>query len=362
MRRARVRLRDVAEAVGVHSSTVSRALDPKTRHLITPEIVGKVLRTADDLGYRPNSIAYSLRTSRSMTVGVLVPDITNVVFPPILRGIEDALVREGYVAIIVNTDTDPGRESSLIETLRARGVDGFILASAQRQDEAILNAIEDGIPIVTVNRKVDDPAVSSVTNDDEEGIRLAVAHVAGLGHEHVAHIGGPKALSTGLLRYRAFRKALPTHGLAFDKDLVAFSRAFNEEEGERACGRLLDGGKAFTALVCANDRLAIGAIERLRAHGLDCPCDVSVTGFNDMALVDRLRPPLTTIRIQHYACGVRAAAILLEQMAAPEGEIAPQHVVMPVELVVRGSTALPTAVSRLRRERSPTVARGAAKR
>lgn len=341
MQRKRVRLQDIAKAVGVHSSTVSRALDPKTRHLITPKIAGKVIQAANELGYRTNSIAYSLRTSRSMTVGVLVPDITNVVFPPILRGIEDTLLARGYVAVIANTDTLPERESTLIATFRGRGVDGLILASPEREDAAVLQTVAEGVPVVTVNRKLDDPSVSSVINDDEAGIALAVAEVAKLGHREIANIAGPKSLSTGMARFGAFKDALPRHGLVFDESLVVFARSYNEQEGEAACDRLLDGGACFTALVCANDRLAIGAIASLRARGLDCPDQVSVTGFNDMALVDRLQPPLTTVRIQQYETGVEAAKTLLDRME-PGGEGAePQHKVMPVELIVRGSTAAP---------------------
>lgn len=339
MRKGRPTLKDVAQAVGVHTSTISRALDPKRRHLITEDLVEKIVRAADELSYRPDSIASSLRTKRSMSVGVLVPDITNIIFPPILRGIEDALAERGYVAIIVNTDSDVARESSLIDILRARGVDGLILASAQRRDEAISRATADGLPIVTVNRKVDDPAVSSVVNDEERGIDLAVAHLAELGHSHIAHIAGPQELSTGLLRHEAFLKAMEAHGLRYDPGLVAFSQAINEPEGERCLRELAERGKVFTAIVSANDRLAIGAIEGLRTLGFDCPGQMSVTGYNDMPLADRMTPPLTTVRIRSYDCGRAAAEILLEQLDTPPDARQPRHVVMPVELVVRGSTA-----------------------
>lgn len=347
-KKRRVTLKDVAGAVGVHISTVSRALDPKTRHLITEEVAEKIVRTASELGYRPDSIAYSLRTRRSLTVGVLVPDITNVIFPPILRGIEDGLAERGYIAIMVNTDSDPQRETTLIETLRARGVDGLILASVQLQDPAISRAVADGIPAVTVNRKVNDPAVSSVVHDDDTGMRLAVAHMVELGHRRIAHIAGPQDLSTGLLRYRAFIKAAKEHGLDLDKDLIVFSRGFNESEGERSLRELANRGKLFSAIVCANDRLAIGAVEGLRSLGFDCPDQVSVSGYNDMALVDRIQPPLTTIRIRQYESGLAAARVLLEQFEQRPDDRRPRHIVLPVELIVRGSTA-PLGRLRVRR-------------
>jgi LacI family transcriptional regulator len=344
MSKRRTTLKDIADAIGVHASTVSRALDPKTRHLITAAIAERIVAAARERGYRPNAIASSLRRRRSMTVGVVVPDITNAIFPPILRGIEDTLTPQGYIAMIANSDSDPKRESMLIDTLRARGVDGLILASAQREDPAISRAVEEGIPVVTVNRRVDDPNVSSVTNDEASGIGLAVRHMIELGHRQIAHIAGPRGLSTGLMRHEAFLAALRAGGIAPERELIASSIAFNEREGER-CGRSLlelcaaAGARRFTAIVCANDRLAIGAIEILRRDGHACPHDISLSGYNDMDLVDRIDPPLTTVRIHKREAGARAAAILLDRLTDARQE--PEHVVLPVELIVRGSTAPP---------------------
>jgi LacI family transcriptional regulator len=342
MSKRKTTLKDIADTIGVHASTVSRALDPKTRHLITATIAERIVAAARERGYRPNAIASSLRTRRSMTIGVVVPDITNAIFPPILRGIEDTLTPHGYIAMIANSDSDPKRESVLIDALRARGVDGLILASARREDPAISRAVEEGIPVVTVNRRVDDSSVSSVTNDEASGIGLAVRHLIELGHRQIAHIAGPRALSTGLMRHQAFLTALRGGGIASDCELIASSNAFNEAEGERCCRSLLDlnavpGTRRFTAIVCANDRLAIGAIRTLRADGHACPHDVSVSGYNDMDFVDRIDPPLTTVRIQKREAGARAADILLDRLTEPQHE--PQHVVLPVELIVRGSTA-----------------------
>jgi LacI family transcriptional regulator len=271
-----------------------------------------------------------------MTIGVVVPDLTNPVFPPILRGIEDTLTPRGYVAIVANSDTDPARESVLIDTLRARGVDGLILASAQREDPAISRAVAEGIPVVTVNRKVDDPKVSSVTNDETAGMALAVGHMVALGHRAIACIAGPRALSTGLMRHEAFVAALRAAAIAPEPELTTFSSAFNEAEGERCCRALLAGARRFTAVVCANDRLAIGAIKALREQGRVCPRDISVSGYNDMHYVDRIDPPLTTVRIQKREAGARAAALLLGRLKEPRQP--PEHVVLPVELVLRAST------------------------
>lgn len=335
--RKRVTLKDVAQAVGVHVSTVSRALDPKTRHLITPEVADEIIRASERLAYRQNAAAYSLKTNRTRTVGVVIPDITNPIFPPIIRGVEDALAAHDYVAILANTDGDMLREESITETLRARGVDGLILASVEREDEAVSGLADEGLAVVTVNRKVNDPNVSSVVHDEDEGVRLILNHLVSLGHRRIANIAGPQRLSTGEARYGAFLRRRAALALDADPDLVAFSQTLNEAEGERCTEQLL-AQSDFTALVCANDRLAVGAIAALRRHGLACPDDISVTGYNDMPLADRLFPPLTTIHIHPYRAGREAAELLLAALQTDPEDRRPRHVVLPVELIIRGST------------------------
>jgi LacI family transcriptional regulator len=337
--RRRVTLKDVAQAVGVHVSTVSRALDPKTRHLITPEVANEIVRTSERLEYRRNVAAYSLKTNRTRTVGVVLPDIGNPIFPPIIRGVEDALAAHNYVAILANSDGDLKREETLSETLRARGVDGMILASVEREDAAVSRLAADGIAIVTVNRKVDDPGISSVAHDEDDGMRRILAHLAELGHRRIANIAGPQTLSTGEARFRAFERHRAPLSLDPDPKLVAFANAFNEAEGERCTEELLHLQPSFTAVVCSNDRLAMGALSALRRRGLACPEHISVTGYNDMPLMDRIFPPLTTIRIEQYRAGFQAAELLLEMLQAAPGARMPRHVVLPVELVVRNSTA-----------------------
>lgn len=339
--RKRATLKDVARAVGVHVSTVSRALNPETRSLITPEIAGRVLKTARDLGYRQNSAAYSLRTNRTLTVGVVVPDITNTIFPPIIRGVEDRLAPHGYAVLVVNTDGRQEREAAAFDTLSARGVDGLVVASVEREDGAISAIAEQNIPVVTVNRRTDDPAISSVINDETEGVKRMLTHLIALGHRNIATIAGNQNLSTGQRRYDAFLRHAVEMGLNIGSSCVGFADTFNESDGERCMEELMARGARFTAVLCANDRLAVGAIMALKRRGLQCPDDVSVTGFNDMSMVDSIDPPLTTVRIQQYKVGQAASDLLLERMADPQVGHRPQHIIMPVDLVVRASTAKP---------------------
>lgn len=337
-KRARPTLKDIAREIGVHVSTISRALNPNNTHAVSSDLMEKIRRASHKRGYQPNAAAATLRTRRSRAIGVVIPDITDPVFPPIIRGIEDALTRHNYIAILGNADGDPRRQARVIEAMRPRGIDGLILASVTRHDEDAARLAAD-LPAVTVSRRTDVARFSSVVHDEDDGFRRVLTHVASLGHRRIAAIAGPQTVSTGYNRYSSFVHHSEALGLGLKKPVVAFSRAFNEMEGERCAEELLVAGEPFTAVVCANDRLAVGAITAFRRHGIDCPRDVSVTGFNDMPLVDRLSPPLTTVRVQHYKAGVQAAELIVDILE--KGIMEPRHFVLPVELIVRGSTQSP---------------------
>jgi len=335
-----VTLRDVAARAGVHPATASRALNPETRLLVREDTARRVLQAAEFLGYRPNPVARSLRTRRSNTIGVLIPDLNNPLFPPIVRGIEDRLAAAGYVALLGNTDGDTERERMIFEQMRARHVDGLVLATAHLNDPLLAESARAELPVVLMNRLAHDYSLPSVSVDNERGVHLAVAHLAGLGHQRIAHIAGPQEVSTGLARYRGFVAAMEAHGLQPDAELVIASRAFSVEEGLRCARILLERGAAgggCTAVVAANDMLALGCYAALDEAGLSCPEDLSVVGFNDMPFIDRLRPPLTTIRFPHYQVGREAAQLLLERIAGHAGPV--KILFLAPELVVRGSTA-----------------------
>lgn len=339
MQKKRITLKDIARETGVHVSTVSRALDPVERKTITEEVAKKIQAAAENLGYRPNRIAAGLRTNRTMTVGVMIPDITNVIFPPILRGIESVLEPLGYASIIVNTDSERDREIRLLDVLRDRGVDGIIHAAVLRSDPSIASAAQDGLPVVTLNRKVEDSDIPYVINDEDAGICQMLRHLRELGHTRIAHIAGPQDLSTGQLRLAAFRRAAEDLDTEVDENLIVVATRFDEQEGARCLTELLASGKTFTAVLCANDRLALGAIEVLRERGIDCPRQVSVTGFNDMPFLDLIRPKLTTVRIQQHGAGRAAAEILLRLLNGETADDVDIETILPVELVIRESTA-----------------------
>jgi LacI family transcriptional regulator, galactose operon repressor len=334
-------LRDVARLAGVHPGTVSRALNPQTRSLVNERTARRVLEAAEELGYRPNPIARGLRTNRSNTIGVLVPDLMNPLFAAVVRGIEDGLREGGYTPLIANTDNDAERERVAYEAMSARQVDGFIAATARRDHWLLADQAQSGAKLVLVNRRVDSDAIPAVTGDDHEGIALAVEHLARMGHERVAHLAGSQSLYTGWSRYQGFVDAMHAAGLELDPELVVFSEAFTEPEGARCCAELLDRRCEFTAIVAGNDLLALGCYDALGERGLRCPEDVSVVGYNDMPFVDRFQPPLTTVRVPHYELGATAAGLMLEQLRG--SDMPPRQLLLSPELVVRGSTAPPVA-------------------
>jgi LacI family transcriptional regulator len=329
-------LQEVADVAGVHRSTASRALNPKTRHLVAGKVAERIEEASRRLGYRPDVAAARLRTGRSRLIGVIVPDVANPVFGPILHGVETALSAAGYAALVSNAGSATARQIAVVEQLIAHRVDGLVLATALRDDPVIGVCLEAGLPTVLVNRAEDGDRVPAVVPDDAAGMRLAVAHLAGLGHRRIAHLAGPAQLSTGHLRRRGFEAAMVEAGL--DPSLIVTAEAYTREAGRRAATGLIDRF-AMTAVVAANDLLALGTYQALEARGLTCPADISVVGHNDMPLVDMVEPPLTTIRISQEAMGAEAAQLLL---ACIDGNVAApsKHATTPV-LMIRGSTARP---------------------
>ncbi|MDB5595562.1 MAG: Alanine racemase [Hyphomicrobiales bacterium] len=330
-------LQAVADAAGVHRSTASRALNPATRHLVAGDVAGRIVETARRLGYRRDALAASLRTGRSRLVGVIVPDIANPVFGPILRGIESALAASGYSALLVNAGQGEAEQMRLVEELMERRVDGLILATARQNDPVLGACLSAGTPTVLVNRAEESQRASAVVSDDRAGIVLAVRHLASLGHRRIGHLAGPQDLSTGALRRAGFIAGVEELGIGAADAWVAAS-AYTREAGEIAALELM-ARYDVTAIAAANDLLALGAYRACASRGLVCPRDMSIVGHNDMPLVDMVEPPLTTIRISHLRMGEEAARLLVREIEAP-GSL-PERIVTEPELVLRASTAAP---------------------
>lgn len=278
---------------------------------------------------------------------MVLPDLTNPMFPPIVRGIDDVLGPAGYHGLIVNTDSDQEREAALISSLRSRHVDGLIIATALLDHPLLHRLHEQNVRMVLVNRRTDDLDVPSVLPDDTAGVMLAMRHLAELGHTRILHLAGPQTTSSGVLRANAYRAAVREHGLADDPALVAVCDYWSEEEGARALRQVLDAGVEFTAILAGNDLIALGCYDVIAERGIACPEELSVVGFNDMPFLDKLRPPLSSVAVPQYELGAEAARMLLERFTEPDRPA--RSVLLPLSLVLRGSTAEPARAARAAR-------------
>jgi DNA-binding LacI/PurR family transcriptional regulator len=321
---SRVTSVDVARRAGVSQSTVSLVLSGKSAGRISARTEAAVRRAAEELGYRPNVAARALRTGTARTIGLVVTDVTHPFFGPVLRGAQVAAWRAGYAVALVDVANDPDRELASFEALRAGPVDGFLFFTVDPPETT-------GEHVVAL--EVSPPGLPFVRFDTERGTELALRHLLDLGHRRIAHLGAELDAETFRLRRSTFTAVLAEDGL----EPGPYARAaFRFEDAQRAALSLLDAG-GFTAVYCDDDLLAGGVYLAARSRGVRIPEDVSVVGFDDLPFARVFEPPLTTIRIDPEALGSTSFAVLEEAMAgdAPEGRI------LPVELVVRGSTAAP---------------------
>jgi LacI family transcriptional regulator len=324
----RLTIKDVAKAAGVHPGTASRALNPRLAGRISAETTRRVVQAAAELGYVTDVVGRSLRTRRSATIGVLVPDLLNPFYPPLLRGVETGLRREGFEALIASTDNEPDRESAIVAGFKARQCDGYIIASATHDDPTVNSIVADGLPVVLVSR-LSRTIVPSVVSDDARGISQAVRHLRELDHRRIAHITGPVQLSVTETRENAFRAAVPD-------GIVVRAESYTAAAGEQACAILLDSADV-TAILAGNDMIAAGCYAAFDRRGLSCPADISLVGINNMPLAEWLRPGLTTVAIPQEDLGAQAARLIITLIDDPAADVG--SVTLPTELVVRGSTA-----------------------
>jgi LacI family transcriptional regulator len=301
-----------------------------------------VLAAVERLEYQPSAIARGLRLRRTRTLGMLVPDITNPFFPPIIRGAEEAARERGYELVLCNTDDDAERERASLGVLRERQADGLLIATSRMADATLASVRRERFPFVLVNRGsrvAEDPAVE--VNNARAAADI-VGHLARLGHTRIAHIAGPLSTTTGAERAVGYRDALRAHGLSAEAGLFAEAASYSEEAGHDVAKHLLAG--APTAIFAANDLLALGALRAAREMSVRVPTDLSLVGINDIPMVGLLDPPLTTARVPQREMGAIAAGMLICLL---EGEpVSQRHVLLDAELIVRASTGAPRAADR----------------
>ena len=317
-------IRDVARASGVHISTVSRTFSAP--HLVNPETRSRVLACAENLGYRPNRAARALITGRTHNIGLIVADIANPFFPPLIKAAESQARHRDYHIFVTDTNEDAAVEEELVHAL-AKQVDGVLLCSP-RMSNSLIEQLSREVPLVVINRQV--TGLTAVVMDVAQGARLAVEHLIRLGHRELALLGGPRGSWTS----REIRRAATTAARAFDADLIVLGPNPPTEDGGVAMAEQVRRA-GVTAVLAYNDLMAIGLLEGLCTLGVDVPGEISVVGIDDIALSRRIRPRLTTVATPTSAAG-RAAVDMLLQHGDDRRTTA--QVTLQTELVIRDST------------------------
>ncbi|GAA5172095.1 MULTISPECIES: LacI family DNA-binding transcriptional regulator [Amycolatopsis] len=327
-----VTLRTLADQLGLHVSTVSRVLHAKPdegARAASGATVERIRKLADELGYRPNPHATSLRTRRSNLVGVLVPRLSDIVLATIYEGIEEAAAEHGLSTFVTNTRDVPEVQRARTEMVLGRRVDGLIFGDAYADGEFLASVAARGVPFVLVSRRSGE--YPSVTCDDYEGGRLAAEHLLSLGHSRVAVIAGEPYASTGIDRTAGFVDAFAAAGCPVPESRIVHT-PFDARGGRLGAERLL--AERPSAIFAVNDFAAIGAIGAARDAGLRVGEDIGIVGFNDTPLAAELPVPLTTVRSPMHEMGYRGLSLLVRLMA---GETVEPERLMP-KLMVRAST------------------------
>ena len=333
----RVTTRDVAAKAGVSQPTVSLVLSKNPTARVASETRERVIRAAEELGYRPNVVARSLVRRRSYANGLVVPDLDNQFFAHVVSGAQRVAVEEGYAVLLCEQ-----RGTSIdrhLDALRTRQVDGVILDAAGAS--SIPEELLDGINVVLI----DQPSQRwpGVASDAEGAGRLAAEHLLSLGHRRLAFIGPSADVHTFRMRERGFTRAIRAAGVTVESELFRRVPA-TIAGGQAAIRALLAQPSRPTAIFCANDLLALGAYKACAQSGVSIPGDVSLVGCDDIEFSQLVTPELTTVAVPARELGARAARLLLRALAGEVTQPSQQGRPLPVRLVVRGSTAAPPAL------------------
>lgn len=330
-------LRDVAAQAGVDVSTASRVLTGAAQR-VSEVTRARIVAAAEALDYRPNTLARALRTARTNTLGIIVPQLDNPVFFSAIHGAELAAAQRGYSLLIAHRDPGRAVAGEYRRLAATHHVDGLLVASLD-EDRNLIEALDEtGIPYVLMNRRIGD--APGVALDSEQAARVGTEHLLDLGHRRIAHLAGRLEGFNGRARLVGYRAALEARGVAFDDSLVE-AAGYTVEGGAEATRRLLDRpAPRPTAILAATLVSATGAMASLHAAGIDIPRDMSVIGIHDAPVAAMVYPALTTVQTPIERMGARAAELLIALLS---GETPPPvPLLAPDGLIVRGSTAPPS--------------------
>jgi LacI family transcriptional regulator len=336
-----VTLRDVGRKAGVSAMTVSRVING--REGVDADTQQRVEAAIAALSYVPNRIARGLISQKTQMLGLIVPDVVNPFFAPVVRGAETAARRAGYRMLLCNSEGDLRLEREYIEDLVSHRVEGLLLAPASdRSRTVLLPLLRGGFPLVLIDRALPDTDCDLIVSDSASGARRLVEHLIAVGHRHIAHITDAEDTSTGRERLRGYREALEQAGVSYRDELV-FRTTVDQLGGYRATQQILGHDDLPTAIFTVNNMTAVGAMQALRERGLSVPRDIGLVCFDDVEHLAVLSPFLTVIDQPAETFGSLGAQLLLERIAGKAGARS-RRIVLQTDLIVRESCCVNVGV------------------
>jgi LacI family transcriptional regulator len=328
-------MRDVAVAAGVSTATVSRVLNSSAE--VDLVLVERVMRAVEELNYRPNLVARSLRRRTTQVIALIISDVENPFFTSVCRGVEDVAQQSGYSVLLCNADEDLEKERQYVRVITDQNVAGLIISPASEEDTDISPLMNSGVPVITVDRRAG-AATDTALIDNRHGAQVATEHLLASGARRVACITGTRGSTTARDRLQGYLDALTARCVDVDPSLQTYAD-FKEEGGYAAAAAFVDMAEPPDALFVANNRMTAGALNALHDRGVTVPTDVSVVGWDEFPWASSVRPSITTVRQPTYEIGKAAAQLLIERLA--DRFAAPREVVLHAELVVRESSVKP---------------------
>ena len=334
----RISIKDIAEQAGVSHSTVSRALQGTGR--MSVETRARIIELADEMGYTPDALAQSLVRGSTKTVGVVVTTIADPFVAGIVAGVEEVAGQAGYTVLLGASHMNPDREIAVVGNLRQRRVDAVIVTASRVGDHYSEHLQRFGVPIVLVNNMVQGEYLYAITCDQTAGAYQAASYLISLGHQRIAYVGSSARRHSSLMRQKGYERALAEANLDIQQDLIVIPREATDVAAGEAALRAL-WPRRPTAIMAYNDLTAIGVMMGARTMNIRIPEEVSLVGFDDIAVTEFVTPPLTTVHQPREAMGRAAMQMALDIL----NEQTIQNRSLACKLVIRDSTSFPVSVN-----------------
>jgi LacI family transcriptional regulator len=331
-------IKDVAREVGVSTATVSRVMSGKNP--VSDRIREQVMVAADKLGYRPNALARSLRVETTQTLGLVISNVMNPFFTAVARAVEDAARERNYSLILGNADEDPTKEALYLNALLEKRVDGLIISPARAESPFLAEIVREGVSLVFVDRSIKGVDAPVVRASGQRAVEQLVGYLSSLGHEKLAIISGPPEVVPGRERLEAFLSTAKRRDVPVAEEYIKIGD-FRRPSGQSAMQGLLELENPPTAVFAANNLMALGALQAIKAAGMRMPEDISLASFDDITWFGLMEPTITAIAQPTRELGAAAARMLLEMVE--EGQ-QPDSLILQAELVVRDSCGKPPGV------------------